>query len=63
LDIAVEVKIQVPSLRISKQNIFVRNKKYDQEKIFEQYYSLEKSAINFLGKIEVTYNFEKFSKL
>ena len=35
--------------------------KYDWEKIFEQYYFVEKSTINFLGKIEIIYNFEKFS--
>ena len=35
--------------------------KYDWEKIFEQYYSVEKSTINFIDKIEIIYNFEKFS--
>ena len=35
--------------------------KYDCEKTFEQYYSVEKSTINFIDKIEIIYNFEKFS--
>ena len=40
---------------------FCNKQKYDKEKIFEQYYSLEKSAINFAGENEVIYNIWKFS--
>ena len=40
---------------------FCEKWKYDWEKNFEQYYSVEKSTINFIGKIEIIYNFEKFS--
>ena len=35
--------------------------KYDWEKNFEQYYSVEKSAINFIGEIGIIYNCENFS--
>ena len=40
---------------------FLKKSKYDWEKMFEQYYSFENSAINFVGDLEVIYNFEKFS--
>ena len=47
LHIAVEVRIQVPSLRISKQNIFVRNENMTKKKFLSNIVLLKNLSLIF----------------